>query len=302
MVTETEPRYCYRHPDRETGLSCSECGRPICYECMTPAPVGLRCPEHSGKPQGVRKVAARAEQVATAGGRRPHPVTIALIAINVGVFLAELALGGASDGTGNKIYYYGALFTNGVHNFQGNPLIVVPAGQHLPVAVMAAGVAHGEWWRLFTSAFLHYGILHLGLNMLALYWFGPLLEQMLGSLRFALLYVAAGLAGSAGALWLSPNDITVGASGAIFGVLGALLVLEARGMIHSGGQILVIIVLNLLLSVTMAGISIGGHIGGLIGGAATMLLYLQFRRSLPLCIASAAAVGAVSVVVAYAVI
>jgi membrane associated rhomboid family serine protease len=282
VETQTEPRYCYRHPDRETGLSCSECGRPICYECMTPAPVGLRCPEHSGKPQGVRKATSAAQRVATGGGRRPFPVTIALIALNVGVFLAELAAGGNQYGENNKIYYYGALVAHNPHPY--------------------VGVAEGGWWRLFTSAFLHFGILHLGLNMLALYWFGPLLEGMLGSLRFALLYGAAGLAGSAGALLLSPNDVTVGASGAIFGILGALLVLEARGMIHSGGQIVAIIILNLLLSVTLSGISIGGHLGGLVGGAATMLLYLQYRRSLPLCIASAVAVGAVSVVVAYAVI
>ena len=185
---------------------------------MTPAPVGLRCPEHSGKPQGVRKVTAAAERAATARGRRPYPVTIALIAANVGVFLAELALGGTVDGTGNWIYTHGALFARAVYA-NGAP----------------AGVANGEWWRLMSAAFLHYGFIHLGLNMLALYWFGPLLERLVGSLRFLLLYLAAGLAGSAGALWLSPNDITVGASGAIFGILGALLVLEQRKMISSGG-------------------------------------------------------------------
>jgi membrane associated rhomboid family serine protease len=249
---------------------------------MTPAPVGLRCPEHSGKPQGVRKVTAAAERTVTRSGRRPYPVTIVLIALNVGVFLAELALGGNSYGQNNKIYYYGALVAHNPHPY--------------------VGVAEGGWWRLITSAFLHFGILHLGLNMLALYWFGPLLEQMLGSLRFALLYLAAGLAGSAGALLLSPNDVTVGASGAIFGILGALLVLEARGMIHSGGQILAIIILNLLLSVTLSGISIGGHLGGLVAGAVTMVLYLQFRRSLALCVASAVGVGVVSVILAYAVI
>src|ERR1700757_1670412 len=89
------PRYCYRHPDRETGLSCSECGRPICYECMTPAPVGLRCPEHSGKPQGVRRVTTTAARATTGvGARRLNAWTLALIGLNVGVYLAELALGG----------------------------------------------------------------------------------------------------------------------------------------------------------------------------------------------------------------
>jgi membrane associated rhomboid family serine protease len=252
---------------------------------MTPAPVGLRCPEHSGKPQGVRKVTAAAERAATSGGTRPYPVTIALIALNVGVFLVELAIGGSIDGTNNKIYEYGALIARGVY----------PDGS-------LGGVANGEWWRLISSAFLHYGFIHLGLNMLALYWFGPLLERMLGSLRFALLYLASGLAGSAGALLLSPNDITVGASGAIFGVLGALLVLEQQGIIHSGGQIFALIVLNLLLSVTLSGISIGGHLGGLVAGVLTMILYLRFRRSTALCVASALGVATLSVIVAYAVI
>src|SRR5205085_8487882 len=99
MAPETvETRHCYRHPDRETGLSCSECGRPICYECMTPAPVGLRCPEHSGKPQGVHKIAAAATRTTTGlRSRRVNAVTMALIAINVLVYLAELAAGGSTN-------------------------------------------------------------------------------------------------------------------------------------------------------------------------------------------------------------
>ena len=285
MEAEPQPRYCYRHPDRETGLSCSECGRPICYECMTPAAVGLRCPEHSGKPQGVRKVTSAAGRVASGqASRSAYPVTIALIAINVGVYLLELAAGGSYDGTGNKIYYKGVLFAHGI----------APDGSH--------GVGDGGWWRLMTAAFLHYGPIHLALNMLALYWLGRVLETVIGSWRYLLLYLASGLAGSAGALWLSPNSATVGASGAIFGVLGALLVLERRGVIHSGGQIVGLIVLNLVFTFAVSGISIGGHLGGLVGGAAIMLLYLQFRNSAPLCVASAVGVAAASVVVAYAVI
>jgi len=285
VEAEPQERYCYRHPDRETGLSCSECGRPICYECMTPAPVGLRCPEHSGKPQGVRKETAVAERVATRSGTRPYPVTMILVAINVGVYLLELALGGSVDGTGNKIFERGALIARAAYA-DGSP----------------AGVANGEWWRLITSAFLHAGPIHLALNMLALYWFGRVLEQVVGSLRFALLYVASGLAGAAGALYLSPNVPTVGASGAIFGILGALLVLERRGQIQSGGQILALIVLNLILSVSLSGISIGGHIGGLIGGIAVMLLYTEFPRSTAASVAAAVGVSAAAVIFAYVVI
>src|SRR5215208_1346822 len=110
---EGAPRYCYRHPDRETGLSCSERDRPICYECVTQAPVGLRGPEHSGKPQGVRKVTAVVERAATGvGGRRVNAVTMALIAVNVLVYAAELAAGGSFQGTGNWIYDHGALIAN----------------------------------------------------------------------------------------------------------------------------------------------------------------------------------------------
>jgi membrane associated rhomboid family serine protease len=290
-----EPRYCYRHPDRETGLSCSECGRPICYECMTPAPVGLRCPEHSGKPQGVRKVTAAAERVATGQGARPYPVTIALIVVNVGVYLLELALGGTIDGTANTIYYKGVLFAHGWVDNHGNLFGVAVPGA-------SPGVADGGWWRLMTSAFLHYGPIHLGLNMLALFWFGRVLEHVIGSVRFLALYLASGLAGSAGALLVSPNSPSVGASGAIFGVLGALLVLERRGVIHSGGQILALIVLNLVITYALPGISRGAHVGGLVGGVVLMILFMQFRRSTAACLALAGALSAGAVILAYAVI
>ncbi len=268
---------------------------------MTPAPVGLRCPDHSGKPQGVRKVARTAEKVATRNGRVAYPVTIALIAANVGIFLAELAIGGTSDGTGNWIYKHGALLANGVYNYQGFDLVPGPPGAVVPGGAMA-GTTHGESWRLITSAFLHAGFLHLALNMLALFWFGRLLEQLIGSWRYILLYFTCGVAGSAGALWLTPNGITVGASGAIFGVLGALLVLERKGHIATGGQILGLIILNLVFTFAMSGISIGGHLGGLTAGIALMLLYIQFRSSPAACIACALGIAVVSVVIAYSVV
>jgi membrane associated rhomboid family serine protease len=281
-MAEPEPRYCYRHPDRETGLSCSECGRPICYECMTPAAVGIRCPEHSGAPQGVRKVARTAQRTSYAAGAI---VTKTLIAINVGIYLLELAMGGQFNGTGNRIFEKGAL---------------VVSAQYSDGTL--AGVAHGEWWRLITAAFLHYGPIHLGMNMLALWWFGQPLEFTLGRWRFLLLYVVSGLCGSAGALILSPNAITVGASGAIFGILGAALVLERRGSLVFGGQALTLIVINLVftLSFGLSGaISIGGHIGGLIGGVVCMLALLRFRRETALAVAACAAVGLLGIALSY---
>jgi membrane associated rhomboid family serine protease len=267
---------------------------------MTPAPVGLRCPDHSGKPQGLKKVTAPARAAVTGvGSRRVNAVTMALIAINIGVYLAELAAGGsASSGTGNWIYNHGALFASGAYVPGGlatvGPNVTVPAGIHL------VGVAHGEWWRLLSAAFLHYGPFHLAINMYSLFFAGTLLEQVIGRWRFGLLYLGSGIAGSAGALVLSPDSVTVGASGAIFGILGALFVLERRGNIATGGQIAGLIVLNLIFTFAISNISVGGHIGGLIGGVILMWLLLQYRRSAAYSVGAAAALVVVSVVVAYA--
>src|SRR6266508_4982490 len=186
--------YCYRHPDRETGLSCSECGRPICTECMTVAPVGLRCPEHSGQQARPARVATsfRRMSVAATGGL----VTKALIAANVAVYLITVAQGSGINTPG------GSLFAKW---FLAGPL-----------------VANGDWWRLITAAFLHANVLHIGLNMLAVGWLGAPVERFVGHLRYLALYLVSGLAGSAGALIATPTSPTVGASGAIFGILGAL--------------------------------------------------------------------------------
>ena len=243
---------------------------------MTPAAVGLRCPDHSGKPQGVRKVTTAATRATTGvGSRRVNAVTMALIGINVLVYLAELAAGGTINGLGNTIYLHGALY---------GPL-----------------VAAGDWWRLITSAFLHYGPFHLAINMYSLYFAGSILEQVIGRWRFALLYLASGLAGAAGALVWSPNVPTVGASGAIFGVLGALFVLERRGHIATGGQVAGLIVLNLIFTFALSSfISVGGHVGGLIGGFVLMLAFVRFRRSWQLSAAAAAVAAAAAIIVAYA--
>lgn len=245
---------------------------------MTPAAVGLRCPDHSGKPQGVRRVTAAATRTTTGlGARRVNAVTMALIAINVLVYLVELGAGGSVNGLDNTIYEHGALY---------GPL-----------------VADGDWWRLITSAFLHYGPFHLAINMYSLYFAGSILEQVIGRWRFALLYLASGLAGAAGALVWSPNVPTVGASGAIFGVLGALFVLERRGNIATGGQVAGLIVLNLIFTFVLSSvISVGGHVGGLIGGFLLMLAFVRVRRSWQLSVAAAAGVAAAAIVVAYSAI
>jgi membrane associated rhomboid family serine protease len=299
VAATTEMPTCYRHPDRPTGLSCSECGRPICTDCMTPAAVGLRCPEHSGKPQGVARVTTGATRAVTGvGASRVNLVTTVLIAINVGVYLLEIATGGsASTGTGNWLYAHGALVVNGVTN--GKDIVPIPA-HSTAQGLQLVGLAHGEWWRLLASAFLHYGPFHLAINMYSLFFAGSLLEQLIGRWRFALLYVVAGIAGGAGAALVSPNVVTVGASGAIFGILGGLFVLERRGNIATGGQIAGLIVINLIFTFALAShISVGGHVGGLIAGFILMLVLVQFRRSTALSVASSLAVAVAAVVIAY---
>ena len=129
------------------------------------------------------------------------------------------------------------------------------------------------------------------MNMFSLYFAGSILEQAIGRWRFALLYLVSGIAGSAGALYWSPDAATVGASGAIFGVLGGLLVLERRGNIATGGQVLGLIILNLVITFTFPSISVGGHLGGLIAGAALMFAFVNFRRSWQASVGAAAAIA-----------
>ena len=279
--------YCYRHPKRETGLSCSVCERPICTECMTMAPVGIRCPEHSGKPQGAAKLTQGVRRVSFEGSGAL--VTKAIIALNVGVFLVNLAQGASLGRNAGELYRDGGLTALGT--FDGITLI---------------GVAEGEWWRMLTAAFLHGNLIHLGMNMLLLWWIGAPVEQALGRGRFLALYLASALAGSAGALIASPNAFTVGASGAIFGILGAALVFERQGLHVLGGSALSIIVLNLVLTFAVPNISIGGHLGGLAGGALCGLALSRFGRGHAfygrpglLGVVGVVAVGIASIVVAY---
>lgn len=268
----TEPLRCYRHPDRETMVSCSECGRGICPDCMTFGPVGIRCPDHasaSGASSAPRRVARQTSRSLSATG---PVVTFVLIGINVGVYLLELLLGSGLNGQSGWIYEHGVLF--------------------------GPAVAQGDYWRLVTAPFLHYGILHLGMNMLVLWFIGPALEHYFGHWRYALVYLVSGLAGSAGALIMSPNALTVGASGAIWGLMGAAVVLEARRIYVFGGQAMGLVVFNLIFTLLIPGVSIGGHIGGGIGGAVAALAFSSLRRNQALATLAVVAVGIVSVAVA----
>jgi membrane associated rhomboid family serine protease len=243
---------CYRHPDRETRVSCSSCGRPICPDCMTPTPVGMRCPEC------MRQKTKVVQGVGGGGGRLgAFPATYALIAINVIAYLIEIAVGGGGLGIG------------------GGNSVVLDFGLFGPL------VTEGEWYRLVTGGFLHASLIHIGFNMLLLYFLGRLLEPALGTPRFVVLYFASLLAGSFGALLLDPNALTIGASGAVFGLAGATFVIaRGRGMDAIAGEIGFLIVINLVLSISLRNISLGGHLGGLVGGAICALVIVGGERGM----------------------
>jgi membrane associated rhomboid family serine protease len=263
---------CYRHPSRETGVSCSSCGRPICPDCMTPTSVGMRCPECSRDRTKVR----------TARTLTSAPVvTQALIAINVVAFLIETAAGsGLSSGGGGTIWNNGVLFGPSVH-------------------------FNHEYWRLVTGGFLHAGLFHILVNMLSLYFVGMVLEPAIGHVNFAVVYFVSLLAGSFGALLFQPLVPTVGASGAIFGIFGALIVVAYhRGIPIWQSGLGFVLVFNLLFSFTFSGISVGGHLGGLVAGLICGELIVQFaerRRMQGVALAGCVVVGIIGVVGAIAV-
>ena len=242
---------CYRHPDRETGVSCSNCGRPICPECMTSTPVGMRCPDCARQTTKVR-----VGQGAFSPTASRMPATIALIAINVIVFIAELAAGGAGQ------------FSNGGQ-------LIHDAG------IRGPEIANGDWWRVITGGFLHAGFLHLLLNMYVLWVAGSILEPGIGTPRFLGIYFVSLIAGSLGALIVDPNTVTVGASGAIFGLMAAVIVVaRGRGVDELAQQFGFFVVLNLVLTFSISGISVGGHIGGLVGGLIAALLVIFVERQM----------------------
>lgn len=240
---------CYRHRDRETLVSCSTCERPICPSCMVQAPVGVRCPECAGRATGAARLKPRAVR------RGTTYVTFALIAANALMFIAQTITDVGRVGRG-----IGGDFT----------------GQWW---LIATEVANGEWWRIVTSAFLHGGIVHLGFNMIALWILGTAFESFVGPLRFSLVYASAVVWGSAGALLLSsPTTPTVGASGGVFGLMAAILVLERQRGVTLLGDVGLWLGINLVITFAIPGISIGGHLGGIAGGAAAAFAISGFGR------------------------
>ncbi len=240
-LVSTQIQTCYRHTDRRAGVVCQRCDRPICPDCMRQASVGFHCPECTKA--GAQKV-VRPQQLLNA---RPL-VTQVLIGINLAIFFAGISSGME---TRDRFIIDGGLVGHAFNPFTGELI----------------GVAEGEWWRLVTSGFLHANLIHIGFNMFVLYRLGQLLEPVLGRVQFVLVYVVAMLGGSLGVMLVEPDAFTVGASGAVFGLMGvAVAVFRSRGVNVMDTGLGATIMLNLVFTFTIPGISIGGHVGGLVVG------------------------------------
>ncbi|HEX5598159.1 MAG TPA: rhomboid family intramembrane serine protease [Micromonosporaceae bacterium] len=261
---------CYRHTSRETWVRCARCDRHICPDCMSEAAVGHQCPECVAEGRRTQ----RPVRTAFGGGAAGQHgfVTKALIGINVAVALLALGVGGLGSIAGGR---WGGLLggATALHQYAAMiGYIDVPGGQLLPFGVVA-----GEYYRLFTAMFLHYGVLHLALNMWALWIIGRTLEGALGPARFLALYLVSGLGGSVAVYYFAPTGLTAGASGAIFGLFAALFVILRRlGRDTSG--VVPILVINLVFTFTVPGISIAGHLGGMAIGAATAAILAYAPR------------------------
>ncbi|KQM82032.1 hypothetical protein ASE68_00845 [Agromyces sp. Leaf222] len=242
--------FCYRHPDRQSFVLCQRCGRTVCGECQTPAPVGVICPEcmREQRASAPRTKPAVVTRFRAAAERGAPVVTYSLIGISVVVYVLQWLTG----------------------SFMANYFAFTPQAMSLETY---------EPWRALTSVFLHASILHLLLNMYTLWLFGQLLEPMLGRVRFLALYLISGLAGSVGVVLLAaPLGWVLGASGAIFGLMGAFVVIQRR----LGGnmtQLYILLAINLGIGfLPGANISWQAHLGGLVGGALVGLIYLETRN------------------------
>ncbi|MCX4665768.1 rhomboid family intramembrane serine protease [Streptomyces sp. NBC_01381] len=239
---------CYRHPDRETGISCTRCERPICPECMISASVGFQCPECVREGSGTGHAPAANQPRTIAGGSiaaDPRLITKILLGLNVAVFIAVLAVG-------DRLV---------------NELVLV--GEWPPYPFVAEdGVAEGQWYRLVTSMFTHQEPWHIAFNMLGLWWLGGPLEAALGRARYLALYMLSGLAGGALTYVVAgASQASLGASGAIFGLLGATAVLMRR-LNYDMRPVIALLALNMLFTFTWSGIAWEAHVGGLVAGVA----------------------------------
>jgi membrane associated rhomboid family serine protease len=251
------PEHCYRHPNVETGVHCTRCGRPICPDCMIPAPVGHQCPECVNEARReFRRGPGR--RIAAANIRRRASATTALLVLIGAVFLLEIVNGGP-----------GSLMTG------PSGLKLIDLGASVALAQLpngdVVGIATGQYWRLVSAMFLHAGLLHIAFNAYALWIFGSVVEQELGRLRFLLIYFATGIVASAASYAFGPNAVGVGASGAIFGIFGAFVTYNyrRRHLAIAAARLrsaVTIVVINMVLALSIQGIDWRAHVGGFLAG------------------------------------
>ena len=241
--------FCYRHPDRQSFVLCQRCGRTICAQCQTQAAVGVHCPECVREARESAPKQRPAILTAVRRGTRSDApvVTYSLIALCGLVFLLQYLTGGPSGGSVTQDFLYFPPFTE------------------------------PEPWRMVTSLFLHGSILHLALNMYTLLLFGQILERALGRWRYLTLYLLSGVGGSVGVLLIAPSIAVLGASGAIFGLLGAFFVIQ-RHLGANSVQLVVVIGLNLVAGFIIPGIAWQAHLGGLVVGALVAWIMTRTRQ------------------------
>lgn len=288
---------CYRHPDRETYIRCQRCDKPICPDCMRDAAVGFQCVEC------VKAGAKETRSGRTAyGGLRPtdaSATSIGLIVLNVAVWIGILATGGFNG----RVFDLLALRPKGLCQTSAGVYEATPGltcqfgGQLIP------GVSDGAYWQVVTSMFTHVAVWHIAFNMMALWVLGPQLELAVGRVRFLALYLISGLAGSALVLAAGPEfGGTHGASGAIFGLMGALLVLAFK----VGGDVrgvLTWIGINFLITfVFVNNISWQGHVGGFLGGLACAGVLIYAPRGPQRARVQVAGLAAIAAVVLVAIV
>jgi len=250
----TAVQTCYRHADRRAGVRCQRCERPICPDCMHQASVGFHCPAC------VRGAAQQVHTVRTISAASNPVVTSALIALNLAIYVVS-SIGSGLVEPSFAVQVDWALIGRGLT--EGG----------------LVGVAEGEWYRLVTGGFLHGSLLHIGFNMYVLWILGKQLEPALGRIGFTAVYFASMLAGSLGVMVLEPDALTVGASGAVFGLFGYALVAQyVRGVNPMQSGLGMVVLVNLAFTFLVPGISIGGHVGGLVGGLVAGLLHDVVRR------------------------
>ncbi|MEU3603981.1 rhomboid family intramembrane serine protease [Streptomyces sp. NPDC035033] len=250
---------CYRHPGTETGIRCTRCEKPVCPECMISASVGFQCPDCVRGGSGTGHAAGANRPRTLAGGRvrsDDRLVTKVLIGINLLVYVLVLVGG---DRIVAELELVGRAF---------EPLL----GENI-------GVAFGEWYRLLTATVLHQEPWHILLNLLGLWMIGGVVEPELGRSRYALLCLLSGLSGSVLAYVVAaPNQPSLGASGIVFGLIGAWAVLDRR-LRHDMGPVALFVALSLVMTFTRPGISWEGHIGGLLAGALVTFVFVYAPRA-----------------------